>query len=90
MTSMIERFLNTRTPSIISALAFVVASFMFCAVLAGARDSAELTPSMIRGLLLWGIVALAMMLLFCLCLAKVTRYQRSLPDEEIPFRDTKY
>ena len=86
---MFNRFLNTRTPSVISALAFVAASFMFCVVLAGARDAAELTPGILRGLVAWGIVALVMMLIFCLCLAKVTRYQRSLPDEEVSFHDLK-
>ena len=35
---------------------------------------------MIRGLVLWGVLALVAMLVFCLCLMKVTRYRRRLPE----------
>jgi hypothetical protein len=45
-----------------------------------ARDTAEVTPTLLRALFVWGGLALAWMLVFCLCLARVTRYRRSLPD----------
>lgn len=78
---MLTGFLNTRLPSILSALAFVACSLMFCNVLADARDSLQLTPLLIRNLTIWGSLALLCMLAFCLCLARVTRYRRSLPDK---------
>jgi len=54
---------------------------MFCAALAGARDSAQFTPELMHGLAIWGTLSLLAMLGFCLCLARVTRYRRSLPDQ---------
>ena len=83
---MFGRFLNTRIPSILSTIAFVGCCLMFCVALAGARDSGQLTPEVTRGLALWGILSLLAMLAFCLCLARVTRYRRSLPDKRLPAR----
>ena len=76
-----HRFLNTRIPSILSALAFVLFSLLFVHSLMGARESAAATSEVLRGLLLWGTLSLLAMLAFCLCLMKVTRYRRSLPDK---------
>lgn len=78
---MLNRFLNSRVPSILSALAFVVFSLLFVHSVVGAREPAAATSDVIRGLILWGILALVAMLAFCLCLMKVTRYRRSLPDK---------
>jgi hypothetical protein len=77
---MLNRFLNTRIPSILSALAFIVFSLLFIRALVGAREPATATPEVLHGLILWGILALAAMLAFCLSLMRVTRYRRSLPD----------
>ena len=77
---MFSRFLNTRIPSILCTIAFVGCCLMFCVALAGARDSAEFTPEVIHGLALWGTLSLLAMLAFCLCLARVTRYRRNLPE----------
>jgi hypothetical protein len=85
---MFAAFLNSRLPSILSALAFVACSLVFCNVLAGARDSAQLTPQLTRSLGIWGALAIVCMLVFCLCLARVTRYQRSLPDKSRGVRDS--
>lgn len=79
---MLGRFLNTRFPSILVALAFTACCIMFCISLAGARDSAELSPPILRGLIVWGALSLITMLAFCLCLARVTRYQRSASDQD--------
>ena len=78
---MFSRFLNTRMPSILCTAAFVGCCLMFCLALTGARDSAELTPEVIHDMVLWGILSLLAMLAFCLCLARVTRYRRNLPDK---------
>ena len=78
---MFNRLLNTRIPTIFFMLAFTACSMMFCLALAGARDPAEITPSVMHGLILWGTLSLLMMLVFCLCLARVTRYRRNLPDK---------
>jgi type VI protein secretion system component VasK len=78
---MLGRFLNTRVPSILLMIAFVACCIMFCVSLAGARDVAELTPPVTRRLIAWGILSLFAMLAFCLCLARVTRYRRGLPDK---------
>lgn len=78
---MFQDFLNSRLPSILTMLAFIVCCLLFCNVLAGARESAQLTPEITRGLGVWGSLALLSMLAFCLCLARVTRYRRSLPDK---------
>jgi len=83
---MFRRFLNTRIPSVLCTIAFVACCLMFCVALAGARDPGELTPEVIHGLVLWGILSLLTMLAFCLCLARVTRYQRSLPDKNTAIR----
>jgi hypothetical protein len=77
---MFSRFLNTRAPSFISMLAFAACCLIFCVELMSARDTAEVTPTLLRALFVWGGLALAWMLVFCLCLARVTRYRRSLPD----------
>jgi len=77
---MLTRFLNSRVPSVLSALAFVVFSLLFVHALVGAREPGAVTPEVIRGLVVWGVLALVAMLAFCLCLMKVTRYRRSLPD----------
>ena len=76
---MLNRFLNTRIPTLIFMFAFTACCFMFCAALAGARDPAAIAPAVMRGLILWGSLSLITMLAFCLCLAKVTRYRRNLP-----------
>jgi len=78
---MLNRFLNSRIPSILSALAFVVFSLLFVHAVVGAREPAAATPEVLRGLLLWGTFSLVAMLAFCLCLMKVTRYRRTLPDK---------
>ena len=78
---MLNRFLNSRIPSILSALAFVVFSLLFVHAVVGAREPATATPEVLRGLVLWGILALVAMLVFCLCLMRVTRYRRSLPEK---------
>jgi len=83
---MLTVFFNTRLPSILSMLAFIACCLMFCNAVADARDSAQLTPQLTRDLLIWGSLALACMLAFCLCLARVTRYRRSLPDKAISFK----
>ncbi|PYY02829.1 MAG: hypothetical protein DMG64_09615 [Acidobacteria bacterium] len=77
---MLNRFLNTRVPSILSALAFVVFSLLFVHAVVGAREPATATPEVIHGLLLWGTLALVAMLAFCLCLMRVTRHRRNLPE----------
>lgn len=79
---MFERFLNTRIPSLVCMLAFSGCCLMICVELMGARDTAQLTPQITRGLLIWGSLAIVWMLAFCLCLAKVTRYRRNLPEKE--------
>jgi hypothetical protein len=78
---MFNRFLNTRAPSLILMFAFTACCLMFCVELMGARDSARVTPDLIYKLILSGALSLAFMLAFCLCLARVTRYRRSLPDK---------
>jgi hypothetical protein len=78
---MFGRFLNTRIPSLVLMFAFTACCLMFCVELMGARDSAQVTPSLVHRLILWGALSLAFMLGFCLCLARVTRYRRSLPDK---------
>ena len=78
---MFNRFLNTRIPSILSALAFIAFSLLFIRALVGAREPAAATPEVIQGLTLWGVLALVAMLAFCVCLMKVTRYRRNLPEE---------
>jgi hypothetical protein len=78
---MFRSFLNSRSPSILTVLAFVGCCLKFCNVLAQARDSAQLTPEITKGLVIWGVLALVCMLAFCLVLARVTRYRRSLPDK---------
>ena len=78
---MLNRFLNTRIPSILSALAFIVFSLLFVHALVGARETATVTPEVLHELVLWGVLALVAMLAFCLSLMRVTRYQRSLPDK---------
>jgi hypothetical protein len=78
---MLNRFLNSRAPSVLSALAFIVFSLFFVHALVGARETAAATPEVLRGLILWGALALVAMLAFCLCLMKVTRYRRNLPDK---------
>lgn len=80
---MFRAFLNSRLPSILSMLAFVFCCLMFCNALAGASESAQLTPELTRSLGVWGSLALLWMLVFCLCLAVVTRYRRSLPDKHV-------
>jgi hypothetical protein len=62
-------------------LAFIGCCVMFCVALAGAREPAEFTPDVTRQLIIWGILSLLTMLAFCLSLARVTRYRRSLPDK---------
>jgi hypothetical protein len=81
---MFRAFFNTRVPTVLTMLAFVGCCLMFCNDLAGASDSAELTPQLTRRLEIWGGLALVWMLAFCLCLAAVTRYRRSLPDKRFP------
>ena len=78
---MFNRFLNTRIPTLIFMLAFTGCCFMFCVALAGASDRAQITTPVMHGLILWGILSLLTMLAFCLCLAKVTRYRRSLQTD---------
>jgi len=78
---MFNRFLNTRVPSIVSALAFVLFSLLFVHTVFEAREPAAATPEVLHGLILWGTLALVAMLVFCLCLMRVTRYRRSLPDK---------
>jgi type VI protein secretion system component VasK len=78
---MLRRFLNTRVSSIVCMAAFIGCCVMFCVALAGARDSAEFTSEITRQLLIWGVLTLVAMLAFCLCLARVTRYRRGLPDK---------
>jgi succinate dehydrogenase hydrophobic anchor subunit len=78
---MLTRFLNSRVPSILSALAFVVFSLLFVHAIVGAREPAAVTTDVLRELMLWGVLALIAMLAFCLCLMKVTRYRRGLPDK---------
>ena len=74
-------FFHSRIPSILFLAAFVGSSLMLVYAIAGAAEPGYATPEVIRGALLWGGVALLMMLGFCICLAIVTRYRRSLPDE---------
>jgi type VI protein secretion system component VasK len=83
---MFERLLHTRIPSLVSMLAFSACCLMICVELMGARDTAQLTPEILRGLVIWGSLAILWMLVFCLCLAKVTRYRRSLADKPSPIR----
>jgi integral membrane sensor domain MASE1 len=78
---MLNRFLNSRVPSILSALAFIVFSLLFIHAIIGAREPAAATPEVLRELMLWGVLALIAMLAFCLCLMRVTRYRRGLPDK---------
>jgi hypothetical protein len=78
---MFDRFLNTRFPSLILMFAFSGCCLMICVELMGARDSAQVTPPLVHRLMLWGAMSLIFMLAFCLCLARVTRYRRSLPDK---------
>jgi hypothetical protein len=78
---MLNRFLNSRIPTIIFMLAFTACCLMFCVALADARDSAQITPPIMRNLVAWGAMSLLTMLGFCLCLAKVTRYRRNLPTD---------
>jgi hypothetical protein len=77
---MFSRFLNSRAPALISMLAFSACCLVFCVELMTARDTAQVSPNLLRWLIFWGVLALAWMLVFCLCLARVTRYRRSLPD----------
>jgi cytochrome bd-type quinol oxidase subunit 2 len=77
----LKRFLNTRTPSVLCAVAFIACCLMFCHTLWQMRDTAEVTSQILRALLVWGTLSLGTMLLFCLCLAKVTRYRRRLPPD---------
>ena len=77
---MLNRFLNSRVPSVLSALAFIIFSLFFVHAVVGAREPAAVTPEVIRGLVLWGVLSLIAMLVFCLCLMKVTRYRRNLPE----------
>jgi len=81
---MLNRFLNSRVPSILSAIAFIVFSLLFVYSVVGARETAAATPEVLRGLIIWGALALVAMLVFCLCLMKVTRYRRSLPERNRP------
>jgi type VI protein secretion system component VasK len=78
---MFARFLNTRIPSLILMLAFAGCCLMFCKELMGARDSAQLTSSLVHRLILWGTLSLIFMLAFCLCLARITRYRKSLSEK---------
>ena len=85
---MFRRFLNTRVPSILCALAFIACCMMFCRALFHIRETAEVTTALLKELVVWGTLALAMMLAFCVCLATVTRYRRGLPGEQVVFRHT--
>jgi len=78
---MLQRFLNTRIPSIICMLAFAACCLIFCYELMSARDTGQITPELLRTLIVWGAVAILWMFAFCLCLMRVTRYRRSLPDQ---------
>ena len=78
---MLQQFLNTRVPSLICTFVFSGCCLMFCVELMGARDTAQLTPQLVRSLIFWGALALIWMLALCLCLARVTRYRRSLSDK---------
>ncbi len=78
---MLQRFLNSRTPSVICMLAFAACCLIFCYELMGARDSGQISRELLRTLILWGTLAILWMFAFCLCLMRVTRYRRSLPDE---------
>ena len=77
---MLNRFLNSRVPSILSAAAFVAFSLLFVHAVFSAREPAAATPEVLHGLILWGVLALVAMLVFCLCLMRVTRYRRNLPE----------
>jgi len=77
---MLNRFLNSRVPSILSAAAFVAFSLLFVHVVFSAREPAAATREVLHGLIFWGTLSLLAMLVFCLCLMRVTRYRRSLPE----------
>jgi type VI protein secretion system component VasK len=78
---MLQRFLNTRIPSVICMLAFAACCLAFCYELMGARDTGQISPELLRKLIIWGTVTILWMFAFCLCLMRVTRYRRNLPDE---------
>jgi hypothetical protein len=78
---MYSRFLNSFAPSIIALAAFTACCLMLCYTLGSTRDLAQATPEIVHKLLFWGALCLATMFVFVLCLARVTRYRRSLPDK---------
>lgn len=78
---MLQRFLNTRTPSVICMLAFAACCLVFCYELMGARDTGQISPELLRKLIVWGTITILWMFAFCLCLMRVTRYRRNLPDQ---------
>jgi hypothetical protein len=86
----LQRFLNTRIPSVICALAFSACCLIFCAELMTARDTGQISPELLRKLIIWGAASLLWMFVFCLCLAKVTRYLRSLPEEPRRVRSSQW
>ena len=78
---MLQRFLNTRVPSIICMLAFATCCLVFCYELMSARDTGQISPELLRRLIVWGAITILWMLAFCLCLMKVTRYRRRLSEQ---------
>jgi hypothetical protein len=64
-------------------LAFTAASLMLVYAIAGAAEPGYATPEVIRAAILWGGIALLMMLGFCICLAIVTRHRRAVSEEEV-------
>jgi hypothetical protein len=76
-------FFHSRIPSLLFLAAFVASSLMLVYAVSGAAEPGYATPEMIRGAILWGGIALLTMLGFCICLAIVTRYRRSVSEEEV-------
>ena len=87
---MVQRFLNTRIPSVVCTVAFSACCLIFCAELMSARDTGQISPELLRKLIIWGAASLLWMFVFCLCLAKVTRYRRSLPDDPPIVRSSQW
>jgi hypothetical protein len=71
------RLLHTRIPTVLFLIGFVAAIAMLIKALVGAEEPGYATHDVIQSAVLWGGVAIVMMLGFCICLAVVTRYKRA-------------
>ncbi len=75
--SRLVKFLHTRIPTLLFFIGFVAAIAMLIQSLVGAEEPGYATREVIQNSVLWGGVALVMIVGFCLCLAVVTRHRRS-------------